>query len=154
MKYLKLTRGKKAIVDDKDFAFLNQWKWTCSAFGYAYRQQKINGKYKFISMHRLILGLEKGELADHINHNRVDNRRVNLRIATDTQNAQNKSKMKNNTSGFIGVYWNKNRQYYQAYIQVNKKHIYLGKFIDPQVAFKSYRKASKQYFGEFAYQTN
>src|SRR4030066_2184242 len=108
MKEIKLTRGKVAIVDDEDYEWINQWKWHCNGQGYAERHCDIPGKRTMIKMHRLILNTPNGMETDHINHNRLDNRKSNLRVRTRSQNAINTPIRSSNTSGKKGVDWKKN----------------------------------------------
>ena len=90
-KEIKLTKGFVAIVDDEDYEWLSQWKWhydkyACRRKSTGYKQSKI------VFMHREILGYE-GELdVDHINKDRIDNRKCNLRLATRSQNLANTMK--------------------------------------------------------------
>ncbi len=65
MKYIKLTQGKKVMVDDSDFEWLNQWKWQLSDNGYAIRRYKTTFR-----MHRLINNTPSGLFTDHINGNK------------------------------------------------------------------------------------
>src|SRR3990167_2096609 len=103
MKKIKLSQNKYALVDDSDFEFLNQWKWSLSSGGYAERQELKSLGGEKIRMHRLIIGAKEGQQADHKNMNRIDNRRGNLRICTKSQNMMNCGRRKNNTSGYKGV---------------------------------------------------
>lgn len=88
---------------------------------------------------------------DHINGIKDDNRIVNLREATNSENCKNRKKFKNNTSGFRGVYRRKGTERYRAQIRVNKTLINLGDFNNPYDAHLVYKKASIEYFGEFVY---
>src|SRR4030065_939634 len=106
MKEIKLTKGKVAIVDDEDYDWLMQWKWRINSIGYAMRTVKKNGKARKIFMHRVILNTPSDMCSDHANHNRLDNRRCNLRICTKQQNQANAPAPKNNRSGGKGVSWN------------------------------------------------
>ena len=105
MKYIPLTQGKLAIVDDEDFEWLSQWKWHFNRKKYAARTINHSGK---LYMHQVILNTPKGMLSDHRNGNGLDNRRKNLRACNVQQNKANSRLPKNNTSGFKGVYWEKN----------------------------------------------
>lgn len=115
-----------------------------------------DGKPLKIRMHRLILERKLGrvlrdnEIPDHINGNGLDNRRGNLRVATVSQNNQNRSKQRNNTSNFKGVSWNKYAKKWHSRIWVNKQRINLGYFDTPEDAAKAYLDAQKKYHGEFA----
>ena len=80
MKQIPLTQGKFAIIDDKDFEYLNQWKWTYDG-RYAIRSVAFTvGKRSKIYMHRIILNTPVGMDTDHIDMNRLNNQRLNLRI--------------------------------------------------------------------------
>lgn len=152
MKYIKLTQGYKAIVDDDLFDYLNQWKW-CYARGYAMRRvytgtgRKNNSGYN-VYMHSLVLHPDKGMFADHISGDGLDNRRSNLRLCNKIQNAQNRRITKVNTSGYKGVTKKNNK--WCARITVNRKLIHLGYFNDKKEAAKAYNKAAQQYFSEYA----
>lgn len=146
MKKILLSNGGFAIVDKEDFEYLNQWKWTRHNAGYAIRSIYKNGT-RF--MHRQILNTPKGMETDHINGDRLDNRRENLRMATHQENCRNMRPLKNK-SGYKGVQWYKRDQRWVAFLTVNDKHIYLGYFDDPKDAAEAYNKGAKKYFGEFA----
>lgn len=147
------------IVDDDMFDFLNQYKWSLHTGGYTQRSyitdtfRKCGKKHRFLKeyMHRLITGAKKGEYVDHINGNKLDNRKSNLRICTNAQNGWNQGISKKNTSGYKGVRWHKLAKKWDARIRVNRKEFYLGLFIDIKDAAKAYNEAALQYHGEFAY---
>ena len=101
---------------------------------------------KTIKMHQL-LGF-KGY--DHKNRNELDNRKCNLRPATQQENSYNKKKPANNTSGIIGVWWNKRNQNWCSEIKANKQKIFIGSFINKEDAIKARLEAEAKYFGEFA----
>jgi hypothetical protein len=88
MKEILLSNKGRAIVDDEDFDLLNQWSWYQTGDGYATRSVWKNGKLSRIWMHRVVLGIERG-LCDHINRDKLDNRRSNLRRATARLNSLN-----------------------------------------------------------------
>lgn len=94
-----------------------------------------------------VLGLKQH---DHKNRNPLDNRKENLRPATQHENVMNKGMQKNNTSGVTGVGWVKKIQKWRARIKYNDKEIYLGVFDCKEDAIKARFKAEKEYFGEFA----
>jgi hypothetical protein len=129
MKRIKLTHGKSALVDDEDFEMLNQWKWCCGK-GYAVRGIRDGKKMIGVSMHRVIIAAKKGEEVDHINRNRLDNRRKNLRIVTRSQNRRN--------GGGKGYHWSEVSQKWFAQIQINGKKKYLGLFTKESDARKAY----------------
>ena len=116
MKKIKLSKGKVALVDNEDYIWLNQWKWHFMAGGYAMRHLRISEdkNSKLIYMHRQILNTPKGLESDHINRNKLDNRKENLRVATRSQNNMNRKKRINCTSKYKGVSWHKQRKKWQA----------------------------------------
>ncbi len=156
MANIQLKGGKTALVDDKDFDWLNQWKWRAgNSHGrfYVVRTCRISPKkIVHVSMHRLILKLGKEDLGvDHINGNGLDNRRSNLRLATTQQNGFNRTKLSvANKSGTTGVYWHKTTRRWRARIKFDYRHIWSRNFRNKEEAIAARREAEKQYFGEFA----
>jgi hypothetical protein len=150
MKEIKLSKGF-ALVDDEDFCFLNKWKW-CNVRGYAERKTIKNGKNFHVRMHRLILGLKntKNVEVDHIDRNRSNNQKSNLRICTVSQNHANAIIQKRNKSGFKGVIWRKRAKKWEAQIGVNKKKVYLGIFSDINKAAIAYNDAALKFYGNFS----
>ena len=154
---IPLTRGKWAIVDAADYEWLMQWKWNAwldPKSGSYYAKRGIYGPEtkETVSMHRLILGLNKGEQkeGDHINGNTLDNRRSNLRVATRQQNAQNSKMKKTNKSGYKGVSWGARQKKFKATIMINGKNKVVCWSEDPITCSDAYEAASKKIFGKFA----
>lgn len=133
---------KEIIVDEDDYYNLIQYKWKISHHNYV-------TNYKLGFIHRYILNYTGEYYIDHINNNKFDNRKINLRIVTAKQNSMNKSSQKNSTSKYIGVYWNKNNNKWIAKIYVNKKYILLGQFNNELEAAKMRDLATLKYFGEY-----
>lgn len=103
-------------------------------------------------MHQVILQTDDGYIADHINtHMKTDNRKNNLRIASQMENVRNRKKQKNNTSGRTGVSLDKKNNKWVAFIGHHHKHINLGHFINFEDAVKAREEAEDKYFGEFKY---
>jgi hypothetical protein len=143
-KIIALTQGKETIVDDDDYEWLSKYKWHYN-IGYAFR--KNNGKK--IRMHREICRPPNDMQIDHINHNKLDNRKCNLRICTDQQNRRNCPPSSANTSGYIGI--QKNGKRWQARTEIHDKLCFIGSFDTQEEAAHAYDKKVKELFGEFAY---
>ncbi len=153
-RFIPLTQGKYAIVDAKNYEWLNQWKWYAHKNNntyYARRHTTINGKQKIILMHRQIFGAKSNQLQDHRNHNGLDNRINNLRICSKAQNHQNGKPHKNSISKYKGVGWRKSSGKWQVRIRLNKKLMFLGLFNNEIEAARVYDKNALELFGEFAY---
>ena len=108
-----------------------------------------NTKVKHIALHHLILEIydSKNIIVDHINRNPRDNRKSNLRIATPSENMYNRSKGKNNTSGIIGVRYNKKDKRWRSEIGYKNQNLHLGQFINKEEAIKCRLQAELKYFG-------
>jgi len=154
-----LTRGYEAIIDavDVGLADVMWFAMPNSNTVYASRNEPLgNGKQTTVMLHRAILAAKLGrdlrvdEHVDHIDGNGLNNTRANLRLATKAQNAANRGKQSNNTSGFKGVYWNKHAGKWSAQIQVNGTSKHLGYYISKEAAYAAYCEAAEEYFGEFA----
>ena len=150
-KEILLNDGSVVFVDAADYEWLNRWKWQRHARGYAIRTSwdALNKKFFGILMHRLILDVPKNMDTDHINGNKLDNRRCNLRICTTAQNIRNQRKTRG-TSKYKGVSWSKQRKKWVAFITINHKRKNLGGFNDEAKAALTYNKEAKKHFGEFA----
>lgn len=162
VKYIELTQGGRAIVDDEDFERINHLKWYLSDRGYAlhktrtiYYKPRKSGeiiparKGKITRMHRFILNTPEGMVTDHINGDKLDNRKENLRYCTQGQNLRNQRRTRSK-SVYKGVKETLQGSF-QARIQINKKQIYLGNFKTPIEAARAYNDAAIEHHGEFAY---
>ena len=147
MKYITVAKDYKAIVDDEDFDYLNTYKW---ALNKGYAVAKLCNRSNFLQMHKFIMYYPKSMTIDHINQNKLDNRKSNLRVCTQLQNNYNKPRQRNNKSGYKGVWWNKKTQKWQAAITENRKRHQLGRFEYKNQAAMAYNKAAMRYHGEFA----
>lgn len=133
-------------VDDQDYVLVNSYTWHLNNRGYV--ATRVNGKYHLL--HRFLLQPGPHELVDHINRNKLDNQKSNLRLCNSSQNNHNYSRPKNNTSGFKGVHWHKTNKRWTAKITIEGKNKHLGYFKDKVEAAKAYDKAALELFGKFA----
>jgi hypothetical protein len=147
---IPLTQGKFALVDAEWYPILNQWKWHHSC-GYACRKIGPKGAKQMIRMHRFIMSAPEGMHVDHINHDRLDNRSQNLRVATPSENQGNRRLNKNSTTGYKGVHFFPDRNKYVATIRHNYKTHCLGYYETPEQAARAYNAAALERFGEFAW---
>jgi len=143
MKEIPVTQGRVALVDSEDYHLVSGRKWCCSN-GAAMRYERGLPTY----MARLIMGAPGGMEVDHINGNRLDNRRANLRLCTHKQNLQNRKRQAGGSSRYKGVH--KSVGKWRAMIGYDGKLYHLGYFADEEDAAKAYNEAASERFGEFA----
>lgn len=138
-KIITIKTGHKIIVDDIFFNNYGHLSWQLNSVGYARRTIRYKKGYKTLLMHRSVTNAKTGEIVDHINGNKLDNRQENLRICTQSDNLRNSCKSKNNTSGFKSV-WRDKRRKSRCWIAevkgINGKKIYLGSAETPENAYK------------------
>ena len=117
--------------------------------GYVIIGFSVAGKPYILTAHRLAWLYEYGEFPsgslDHINHDKTDNRIINLRIASHRENSRNRSMQSNNTTGHNGISFRKPRNKYLAYIKVNYKQKHLGSFENIEDAAKAVKEARAHY---------
>ena len=145
--YIPLTRGKFALVDKSDWEWLKEQRWSYTTDGYA--AGRITTKDRSMSyMHRVIMDAPSDKMVDHINGDKLDNRRQNLRLCSLPENTANQ-RGRPGTSRYKGVQQNRAGNW-QVRIQVHRKQIQLGTYQDEIEAAKVYDTAAREYFGEFA----
>ena len=132
---------KEIYVDLNDVDELKKYTWTLNQEGYA--RTKINKKY--VLMHRFITKCPNDKVVDHINRNRIDNKKSNLRICNVIDNCHNASISNNNTSGVTGVNFNKKSRKWRAYIMCNGINYNLGFYCDKEEAIKARKDSEKIY---------
>jgi len=145
-KRIPLGDGHYALVDAADYEWLRQYNWRLQN-GYAARRNKTRTTY----MHREIMKPPKGMMVDHVNHNKRDNRRANLRICTRQQNTQNNASHAGASSRFKGVSYCREKDKWLAKIWFEGQRIWLGYFLDEAEAARAYDRAAVELFGEFAH---
>ena len=150
----ELTQGKVVMVDTELYHLLTDYSWHAVSTKrmsrwYAKTDICVDGKFRGLPMHRLIINAPRDVSVDHVNGNGLDNRLSNLRLCTNQQNICNSAIRKDNSSGYKGVH----RRYnglYQARIIRNGARISLGHYDDPCLAAHIYDAAAKYFYGEFA----
>ena len=148
---IPLTQGKVALVDAEDYERVNQHKWHYHKQGYARRMLPIgSGKKKVLCMHHMIIDVPEGFHPDHINGNGLDNRRVNLRIATPTQNSHNAKMRGDNTTGHRGIFEDKKYNKWRVAFKIDGVQKQFGYYDSKQEAIDMYHSVSKSLRGEFA----
>lgn len=153
-KEVRLTNGLVAKVDADKYDEVSQISWHQDDAGYA-RSNVWEGGRKIAAprMHRAILtGIDVKLHIDHINGDRLDNRTENLRVCTASQNTMNRGAQANNTSGYKGVIYDKQRQKWRAEICYGGKRRYLGRFNSAEEVALAYNEAARIHHGDFAFQ--
>ena len=135
--------GLKFLIDPDDYEKIKDESFCLNSCGYV-----RSGKHKYL--HRIIMNVPDSMQVDHINGNKLDNRKCNLRICTNQENCMNVGKKKNNSSGFKGVCFNKQHQKFQANISIDSKLKHLGLFEKAEDAYKVYCEAAIKHHGAFA----
>ncbi len=149
MQEIQLTKGRVTIVDDEDYDWLTTWKW-CTSQGYAARSV-ASDHVDVIYMHRLLLAAPPKMVVDHINLDKLDNRRSNLRLCTRSQNCYNRPASKSSRSGVKGVFWDNEKGKWLSQICVSGKRIHIGRFNSMEEAARAYNDAARDVFGQYAY---
>lgn len=151
LKIISKVHGVKTILlDDEDHERLKGFSWTVLKYAHTFYAQRVlprnGGKQRHIRIHREILGVTgTKQFIDHINGNALDNRKINLRLATNSQNQANRES-RVGSSQFKGVWWVKGRNKWRAYV----KGVHLGLFDSELEAAEAYNKKAVEIYGEFA----
>lgn len=145
-----LLGGGEALIDVADLPLILPFRWRImrggsTPYAVAAAGQGRKGR-TLLSMHRVILGAVPGQVVDHVNHDGLDNRRANIRLASHAQNMRRVRR--EGEVGFRGVV--RHRAGYQAQISVDNRTIYLGKFADAERAARAYDAAALRLGGSFA----
>jgi len=133
-----------ALVDNRDYRAISSRKWyLMSGRRYAASPSTVNGRTVVIYMHRLIAETPSGFVTDHRNRNRLDNRRRNLRTATNSQNIVNQSKQGmrrgiRKYSRYRGVTWHRTHLRWVAKTSVNGRAHFIGYFRTQISAYRAF----------------
>jgi hypothetical protein len=150
VKFLNLTNSSlQIIIDDSDYEFLSQFKWRLNSHGYPTATFNSQATY----LHTILLGNHRPyKDVDHINRDKLDNRRSNLRICLIRENSRNRCKIKRTASSvFKGVYWNKHARKWTARIRKDYQFYFIGNFDQENHAALAYDLWATLLFGKFAY---
>ena len=142
--YIFMIRNKAIIIDKSTYPFLYKHIYYVTPQNYVKTGKNL--------LSRLLMNCSSADtnlVVDHINGNTLDNRRCNLRLITQAQNALNQSSSKNSLSKYLGVYWNKLSKKWTAMIKVDGKNKYLGIFERESDAALARDYATKQYYKEY-----
>ena len=147
--HIKMSNTQNEMLcDQDDMEKLLQYYWNENRDGYA-RSLYQN---KRILAHRIVMNAgdyNGNNLVDHINGNTLDNRKGNLRMATQSQNHMNSILKSDNTSGYRGVQFDKNKGKWYAVIQKDYKRYFCGYYNTREEAAEAYSKKADELFGEF-----
>lgn len=146
--WIPLAGGRFAIVDNDDVERISAYAWTLSDKGYAVTTTRDGRVTRHIKMHRLLMGVAADVDVDHINRNRLDNRRENLRAATKSNNMHNRVLPRASRSGYRGVV--EHRRQWQAKIGIRGGYVLLGAFTSAEEAARAYDDAARRLHGAFA----
>jgi len=145
VRLIPLGDGFYAYVDKADYEWLSRYTWHLSN-GYAFRLEKG----KRIAMHREIMQPPKGKLVDHIDGNKANNCRLNLRVCTQAENLRNTCKRHGSRSGFKGVFYDMRFGKWFAQCRLKGKRHWRGYFDNEMEAARAYDRMAVELFGEFA----
>lgn len=155
-KEIILSQGRVALVSDCDYTRVAAHKWSLDKNGYAVRKIRVvtpDGRriQRKILLHRFILNAPRGRDVDHVNRDRLDCRRENLRPATRSQNMANVPPRPGGHSRYKGVTWRDERKAWRAEIRVNGERRRLGSFATEIEAARAYDRAAHAAWGEYAF---
>lgn len=138
-------RGELLFFTEEENMHIFDGKSVCkTADGYCGVNDDDGEKF----VHRIITDAKDGDIVDHINRNKKDNRKSNLRLVDKSVNAFNCGVRKSNKSGVTGVYFRKDTNRWQAEIKKDGKHISLGCYVDKETAIKAREKGETKYYGQ------
>lgn len=142
-------RGGYTIVDAEDEELVRSYLWRVNNNGYAMRTVCLGDRNTSELLHRVINKTPVDMDTDHINGNRLDNRKSNLRTSSRKDNTKNRRLNANNSSGYRGVYWNKNSRKWLVYITIDGVKTYLGGFHDKEDAARAFGLAAERTHGAY-----
>lgn len=138
------------LFDIEDLPLINSRSWYVDKDGYLASSYIYAGRRCFTMFHRLVMNACQGQVVDHINRNRADNRKVNLRCCTRFENNLNRGRRSTNKSGVTGVHYDKKRHKWIANITYNKRRIFIGRYSSKDEAIKARLAKEAELFKDFA----
>lgn len=141
---IKTKSGVEILADSEDLDKLRTWSWCINKAGYAV----ANTGKKIVRMHRFIMDAADGSVVDHINHNILDNRKQNLRICSQKENARNVRTARNSETGEIGIRITEHNRF-NVRITVDRRAIHIGNYRTMEEAIEARKAAERKYHGEF-----
>lgn len=138
------------LFDLDDLPLVKSRGWYRDNDGYLVSSYFYAGKRRFVRFHRKVMNAGNNEIVDHINKNRADNRKQNLRICEYSENDRNRGLCCTNKSGVTGVYFDKRRGKWAANITYNSRKIFLGRFDRKEDAVRIRLEKEIELFKEFA----
>ena len=149
---ITLKNGRQFQIDEQDWEKVKRIKWNVhimkKGYKYVYTFQKLNGKWKMIYLHRVIMNCSEFLFADHINGDTLDNRRSNLRLSTNKQNQWNQKRIRGIVP-YKGVTFENGS--FRSRVRINGKKKSLGQFETAIEASNAYNKASLEFHGFYSH---
>jgi hypothetical protein len=144
-KRIPLGRGLFALIDDEDYELIAAFSW------HLHGSSNCEGYYAAsnVKMHRMIINAPPGTVVDHINGNKLDNRKKNLRFCTHAENQQN-TKSRGGSSRYKGVHYNKKSKKWLGAFMFNGTHYYCGMFESEKECARAVDEKRKEVCNEFA----
>lgn len=136
--------------DLEDLSFVQSREWYKDKDGYLVHSYFYLGQRRYVRFHRLIMNAPAEQIVDHINKNRADNRKNNLRICRRTENDRNRGLYATNTSGVTGVHYDQKREKWVASITYNSKKLFIGRFEIKEDAIRARLIREVELFKDFA----
>lgn len=138
------------IFDIEDLHIIESRNWYQDKDGYLVSYYFYAGKRKCVRFHRIVMNAQPNQCVDHINKNKADNRKQNLRYCSRIENDRNRGVYSTNSSGVTGVHFDKRRGRWIASITYNNKRIFIGRFYSKEDAIKARLEKEAALFGDFA----
>lgn len=142
--FVPLTQNEHAIIDVCDYDKTKDYKWFFTAQGYA--GTNINGTG--VLLHRHFMNPPDGQVVDHINGDRIDDRRCNLRLVSALENSWNTKAKNSSSTGYKNI--SKIKSSWQVILRINGISTYLGRFPTLEEALEVRNAAYREHRGEFA----